>query len=39
MEFCPGGDLMTLFIRRDILPEMEARFFIAEIVLAVDSVH
>jgi serine/threonine kinase 38 len=30
---------MTLFIRRDVLPEHEACFFIAEIVLAVDSVH
>lgn len=39
MEFLAGGDLMTLLIKRDIIPECEARFYIAETVLAVESVH
>ena len=30
---------MTLFINKDILTESEARFYIAEIILAVESVH
>ena len=39
MEYLPGGDLMTLLMRRDVLPEEEARFYISEVVLAVKSVH
>ncbi|CAG9330427.1 STK38_13 [Blepharisma stoltei] len=39
MEYLPGGDLMTLLMKKDILPEDEARFYIAEIILAVDSAH
>ena len=39
MEFLAGGDLMTLLIKKDILSESEARFYIAELVLAVDAVH
>lgn len=39
MEYLPGGDLMTLLMRRDVLPEAEARFYISEIVSAVNSVH
>ena len=39
MEYLRGGDLMTLFINKDILSETEARFYIAEIILAVESVH
>ena len=39
MEYLPGGDLMTILMKRDILPEYEARFYIAETILAVDSVH
>jgi Serine/threonine protein kinase len=39
MEYLPGGDLMTILMKRDILPEEEARFYIAETILAVDSVH
>lgn len=30
---------MNLLIKKDILPEDEARFYIAEILLALDSVH
>lgn len=39
MEYLAGGDLMTMLIKRDILPEIEARFYIAETILAVESVH
>lgn len=39
MEYLAGGDLMTMLIKRDILPEAEARFYIAETILAVESVH
>ena len=39
MEFCPGGDFMSLLIKKDILPEEEARFYTAELILAVDSIH
>jgi serine/threonine kinase 38 len=30
---------MSILMKRDILPEDEARFYIAETILAVDSVH
>lgn len=33
MEYLPGGDLMTLLIKRDILTEKESQFYIAECVL------
>lgn len=39
MEYLAGGDMMTLLIRKDILSEEESRFYIAETILAVDSVH
>lgn len=39
MEYLPGGDLMTLLMKKDVLTEEEARFFIAETVLAIDEVH
>lgn len=39
MEFLQGGDLMTLLMKKDILPEDMAKFYIAETILAVDSVH
>lgn len=39
MEFLPGGDLMTLLMRKDILSEEESRFYIAETIMAVNSVH
>lgn len=39
MEFLQGGDLMTLLIEKDILTEEESRFYIAETILAVKSVH
>ena len=39
MEYLGGGDLMTLLIRKNILSEAESRFYIAECILAVDSIH
>lgn len=39
MEFLAGGDLMTLLMRKDILSEEESRFYIAESILAIESVH
>ena len=34
----PGGDLITLLERNDI-SESSARFYCAEVVLALDTVH
>ena len=39
MEYLPGGDFMSLLIKKDILTEDEARFYTAELILAVDSIH
>ncbi|GAA0151093.1 non-receptor serine/threonine protein kinase [Lithospermum erythrorhizon] len=39
MEYLPGGDMMTLLMRKDILTEDEARFYIGETVLAIESIH
>ena len=39
MEYLPGGDLMTLLMKKDILNEQEAKFYIAETILAVEYVH
>lgn len=39
MEFLQGGDLMTLLIKRNTLSEDQAKFYIAEMILAIDSVH
>ncbi len=32
MEYLPGGDLMTLLMKKDILTEEEAKFYMAESV-------
>ena len=39
MEYLPGGDLMNLLIKKDIFTHEEAQFYIAEILLSLDSVH
>ncbi|TQD94804.1 hypothetical protein C1H46_019597 [Malus baccata] len=39
MEYLPGGDMMTLLMRKDTLTEDEARFYIGETVLAIESIH
>ncbi|KAK0571190.1 hypothetical protein LWI29_012270 [Acer saccharum] len=39
MEYLPGGDMMTLLMREDTLTENVARFYIAQSVLAIESIH
>ncbi|UYV76270.1 STK38 [Cordylochernes scorpioides] len=47
MEFLPGGstrsggagDMMTLLMKLDTLPEESAQFYIAEAALAIESIH
>jgi len=39
MEYVPGGDMMTLLIKYDTFTEEQTRFYIAETVLAIDSIH
>lgn len=39
LEYCPGGDMMNLLINKRVFPENWARFYIAEISLALQFVH
>ncbi|XVE97714.1 hypothetical protein REPUB_Repub03eG0042700 [Reevesia pubescens] len=39
MEYLPGGDMMTLLMREDTLTENVAKFYIAQSVLAIESIH
>lgn len=39
MEYLPGGDMMTLLMRKDTLTEDEARFYVGQCVLAIESIH
>jgi serine/threonine kinase 38 len=39
MEYLPGGDMMTLLMRKDTLTEYEARFYVGQAVLAIESIH
>ena len=39
MDFVQGGDLMNLLIKKEIFTEDEAKFYISEMILAVESVH
>lgn len=34
-----SGDMMTLLMKKDTLTEEETQFYIAETVLAIDSIH
>ena len=38
MDFMPGGDLVNLMTKYD-LPELWAKFYCAEVVLALDAIH
>lgn len=38
MDYMPGGDLVNLMSNYDI-PEKWAKFYIAEVVLALDGIH
>jgi serine/threonine protein kinase len=39
MEYLPGGDLFSMFRRMQFLSEEWARFYIAEIIVAIDALH
>jgi len=39
MEFLPGGDMMTLLMKKDTLSEEATQFYIAETALAIESIH
>lgn len=39
MEFLPGGDMMTMLIKYDIFTEEMAQFYLAECLLAIETVH
>ena len=39
MEYMAGGDLLNLLIKKDIFPESFAKFYVAQMVVAVDTVH
>merc|ERR1719433_1575910 len=39
MEYCAGGDLMTILMRDDILTETSTRFYMSELAMAINSVH
>lgn len=39
MEYLPGGDLMGLLMKEDTLNEATTKFYAAEMVLAIQSVH
>ncbi|KAL9250636.1 putative serine/threonine-protein kinase ndrA [Drosera capensis] len=39
MEYLPGGDVMTFLMREETLTETVARFYVAQSVLAIESIH
>jgi len=39
MEYCPGGDFMTILMREDMLSVEWTRFYMAELCEAIQSVH
>lgn len=39
MEYVAGGDMMTWLMEYDIFTEEQTQFYIAELVLAIHSVH
>ncbi|TFY60541.1 hypothetical protein EVG20_g7382 [Dentipellis fragilis] len=39
LEYMGGGDLLNLLIERDVFPEDFTRFYVAEMVLAIESCH
>jgi len=39
MEYLPGGDIMTLLMRKETLTEDEAKFYVGQTVLAIESIH
>uniref|UniRef100_A0A915IE39 Serine/threonine-protein kinase tricornered n=1 Tax=Romanomermis culicivorax TaxID=13658 RepID=A0A915IE39_ROMCU len=39
MEFLPGGDMMTLLMKKDTLTEEATQFYISEAALAIEQIH
>lgn len=39
MDYIGRGDLMTQLIARNIFSEEETRFYIAELILALEAIH
>lgn len=39
MEYLPGGDLLSLMIRNGAFDEQLAKFYLAEITLALNALH
>jgi serine/threonine kinase 38 len=39
MEFLPGGDMMTLLMKKDTLSDEAAKFYVAETALALECIH
>jgi len=39
MEFLPGGDMMTLLMKKDTLSEEVSQFYVAETALAIEYIH
>ena len=39
MEFLPGGDMMTLLIKKDTFSDEMTQFYVAETALAIDYIH
>ena len=39
LDYCPGGDLAFHLNKRQIFDENEAKFFIAEVILAMEYIH
>eukprot|EP00353_Schmidingerella_taraikaensis_P007771 CAMPEP_0185576138 /NCGR_PEP_ID=MMETSP0434-20130131/7129_1 /TAXON_ID=626734 ORGANISM="Favella taraikaensis, Strain Fe Narragansett Bay" /NCGR_SAMPLE_ID=MMETSP0434 /ASSEMBLY_ACC=CAM_ASM_000379 /LENGTH=387 /DNA_ID=CAMNT_0028193221 /DNA_START=72 /DNA_END=1238 /DNA_ORIENTATION=+ len=39
LDLCPGGDLAHHLSVREMFEESEARFFVAEVVLAIEYIH
>lgn len=37
--FSFSGDMMTLLMKKDTLTEEQTQFYVAETVLAIDSIH
>ena len=39
MEYVPGGDMMSLLMKRDVLTVDETKFYVAQTIEAIDSLH
>lgn len=39
MDFLPGGDFMSLLIKKDIIPEKDSKLYFAEMVMGIADIH